>query len=316
MTLILPCGTLPYMSADGAGRPRSLRQRWFIPVPWLPLWSVLLANASGCMTVTLYQPQRGIHRPVVVERTPRTFDGVRVLVRCRAHKDFLPTGDATRLCGKLAQDFAAQGAEAEWVVPRGRNFVEEVPFGGEGADLTVEIESRIVHEDSIRLSGVLSGCTCTLLPTVSEHTFSQRVVVMGRDRSVLTEDLLRERFVEYGGCGVWSANLLLDWLVRNDEDKLTGDAPKERFTRDFYGQIRQLTYNARVRAEVLGLLAPTAGAGQGAAPSDEETTVIRRAGSPPPDEAREDSPRSDALPAGADPADADPADADPADLGY
>jgi hypothetical protein len=204
--------------------------------------------------VTLYQPQHAIHRPVVLERSVANFAGLRVLVRCNAHDRFLPTGDASRLCGKLARDFEAQGAQAEWVVPRGRGAVETVPFEGAGADLTVQVESRIDHAYDNRISACLSGCTCTLLPSVSEQTFSQRVVVIGRDRSVLAEEVFRERFVEYGGCGVWSANWLLDWIVRSKADAVSGDAAKLHFTRDFYGQIRQLAFNARVRAEILGLI--------------------------------------------------------------
>lgn len=219
----------------------------------LPLLLAVLAS-SGC--VTLYQPQRTVHGPVVIERSPKNFEGLRVLVRCHAHERHLPAGDARKLCGRIARDLEAQGAETEWVVPS-RRGVEEVPFGGEGADLTVVIESRIDHERDYALSACCSACTCTILPVVSEQSFSQRVAVYGRDRSVLTEDILRERFVEYFGCGVYSLNWLLDWLVRDEDSHLSGEAPRKRFAEDFYGQIRQLAFNARVRAEVLGLLEPT-----------------------------------------------------------
>src|SRR5690606_24691125 len=105
---------------------------------------------------------------------------------------------------------------------------------------------------------------------------------------------------------------LLDWIVRSKEDALAGDAPKERFTRDFHGQIRQLTFNARVRAEVLGLLDARP---RGAPPSNTTVPIDRRGASsaaPPPAAAPPASP----APVDVAPSDAPPSDADPADLGF
>jgi hypothetical protein len=242
--------------------------------------------STGCMTVTFYQPQRAIHRPVVIEHSPTNFAGLRILVRCLSHDDYLPAGDAAKLCGKIAEDFEKQGAETEWVAPVGATYVEPMVFDGQRPDLTVEIGSKIDHAYGYPLTTVTSCLTCTVVPGVSEQTFSQRVVVYGRDRSVLTEEVFRERFVEYHGCGVWSLNWIIDWVFREDDQAISGDAGKKDFTRDFYGQIRQLTFNARVRSEVLGLTTaparkpfvdegrvPTAGApGSSAAPSTETPT--------------------------------------------
>lgn len=227
------------------------------------LWAtVLLAlhavSSTGCMTVTFYQPQRAIHRPVVIEHSPTNFAGLRILVRCLSHDDYMPAGDAAKLCGKVAEDFEKQGAETEWVAPVGATYVEPVVFEGQRPDLTVEIGSKIDHAYGYPLSTVTSCLTCTIVPGVSEQTFSQRVVVYGRDRSVLSEEVFRERFVEYHGCGVWSLNYIIDWVFREDDQAISGDAGKKDFTRDFYGQLRQLTFNARVRSEVLGLTAAPA----------------------------------------------------------
>lgn len=208
---------------------------------------------SGCMTVSLYHPQRAIHRPVVIERSSTNFAGMRILVRCVAHDDYLPAGDASKLCGGIARDFERQGASCEWEVSRGRHYTQPTVFDGQAPDLTIEIQSKIDHAYANPLVGCLSGCTMTMVPAVAEQTFSQHVVVLGRDRSVLTEEVFSERFVEYTGCAVWSFNWLLDWLFRSDENDISGDAGKRDFTRDFYGQIRQLAFNARMRSELLGL---------------------------------------------------------------
>lgn len=214
---------------------------------------LVLALGTGACGVTLYQPLRGLHRPVVLESSPQTFEGVRVLVRCNAHDEHMPRGDAAKLCRYLASAYTQQGAEAEWVIPQGANFIEPVVFEGKGADLTLEVGSRIEHEYDYPLSQVASVLTLTVVPAFREHTFSQKVTVYGRDNSVLAEDFYRERFVHYDGCAVWSLNWILDWLVRDEENKISGDVGKEDFARDLYGQTSQLLLNARVRSELLGL---------------------------------------------------------------
>lgn len=212
----------------------------------------LALGATGC-AVTLYQPLKGLQRPVVLASSPRNFEGLRVLVRCNVHEDYMPRGDATKLCRFLATSLDEQGAETEWVVPQGKNFVEPVVFEGERADLTLEIESRIEHEYDYPISQVFYILSWTMIPSYREQTFTQRVTVYGRDKSVLAEDFFRERFVQYDGCGVWSLNWIIDWVARDEHNKVSGDVGKKDFARDFYGQTRQLLFNASVRSDLLGL---------------------------------------------------------------
>jgi hypothetical protein len=213
------------------------------------------ALANGCWYVTLYQPQKGIHRPIALERSPMTFAGLKVLVRCNASED-MSSDRASWMCGKIADDLERQGATVEWTTPSGARYVEQVTFDGARPDLTVEIESRRDHEYLNTMSCAASAVTCSLAPAVYEVTFSQRIVVFGKDRSVLAEETFRERFVNYWGCGVWSTNHVIDWLFRDDYDDIAGDDSDKRFSEAFYGQIRQMLLNARVRSEVLGLTTP------------------------------------------------------------
>lgn len=210
-------------------------------------------GALGCLTVTIYQPQHAIHRPVVVDRAADNFAGMKILVRCVSHDEHMPPASASKMCGKVAEEFNQQGAETEIVVPVGATFVEPRVFEGALPDLSVEIVSRIEHSYLNPFTLGIAIATLTLAPAIEEYTFSQRVRVLGRDGSVLTEEVFRERFVDYTGIGVWTTNYLLDWFVREKSEALSGDAPKKDFTRDFYGQIRQLAFNARIRSEVLGL---------------------------------------------------------------
>lgn len=245
---------LRLISSADARRPRRPCARWRpLAGRGAALLAVLpsLLGALGC--VTIYQPQKAIHRPVVVDRAPDNFDGLRVLVRCVSHEEHLPAPSASRLCGWVAEEFNKQGAETEIVVPVGNAYVEPDVFEGDRPDLTVVIESRTEHEYINPWTVFISVITFTAAPAISEKTFSQRVLVLGRDGSVLIEEVYRERFVDYVGLGVWSTNYLLDWFVRDDANAVSGDVAEKEFTKDFHGQLRQLTFNAKVRSEVLGL---------------------------------------------------------------
>jgi hypothetical protein len=44
--------------------------------------------------------------------------------------------------------------------------------------------------------------------------------------------------------------------VRPSEEELTGEAPARDFSRDFYAQLSQLAFNARVRSDVLRSFEP------------------------------------------------------------
>lgn len=232
-------------------RPKGIRRRHDALASALVV--VLAAAGSGC--VTFYQPMRAIHRPVAVEASPRNFEGLRILVRCLSTDDF-STSDAGTLCSKIGEDLEKQGALVETYTPSRTDTLEPDVFEGQRPDLTVEILSRNDHAYYYPLTWGACCVTCSLVPIMFERTDSQRIVVYGRDRSVLAEETYRERFVNYVGCSVWSVNWIADWIFRDDHQQVMDDAGKKQFTRDFYGQVRQLTMNARVRSEVLGLTKP------------------------------------------------------------
>lgn len=225
-------------------------------------WALLSAVAvallgSGCLSVTVYQPQKGIHRPVVIEPAEHNFTPLRILFRCHADDEDLPTADAAKLCSTLAEDFRRQGAKVDTVVPSGKNYIEPEVFDGRKPHLVVEIESFIDHHYAYSFSAAASILTLTMIPSIEEWTFSQRVVVFGADGSVLAEDTFQERFVEYGGLGVWTANVLLNWLAREESEQISDEQAQRDFTNDFYGQLRQLAFNAKIRSETLGITPPT-----------------------------------------------------------
>lgn len=228
-----------------------------VGVRWLAVVSILgvVAVDSGC-AVTLYQPMGALQRPTAVHLDDPTFADTRILVRCLAGED-LPPGDADKVCRQVASSLRQQGAETETIVPR--RLDEGLPaeaFDGRGAELTVEIASRTEHSHDWPLLAAVSGLTLTAIPTVEEYTFVQEITVRARNHTVLTSETLRARLVTYTGCLVWSVNWLLDWAVRDDDNDVSGDLAHKAYSRDFYRQIAQLTRNARVRSDVLGLTIP------------------------------------------------------------
>lgn len=212
-------------------------------LPWL-----VLALGPGCVTV--YQPLSALQRPVIVDPQHPNFEGTRMLVRCIPN-DVLPPGDAEQLCRQVGTLFRNQGAVVESEVPReGRGGRVEEPESGK-PELIVDLKSRRLHENDRFWLAFLSAATFTLVPAISEHSFSQEITVRDASGSLLASDILESRFIRYSGIGVWGVNWILDLAVRNDDEDLTGDVAKRDYSRDFYGQVSQLAFNARVRARVL-----------------------------------------------------------------
>ncbi|MDY7226590.1 hypothetical protein [Hyalangium rubrum] len=211
-------------------------------MPWL-----LAVLSSGCVTV--YQPLVSLQRPVVVDPRVANFEGQRMLVRC-IPGDYLQPDDAEQLCRNVRSLFANQGAEVEVEVPRaGRSTRDDQ--GGKKPDLIIDLKARLVHEENSALLWALSGLTLTLVPAITESTFSQEITIRDSSGFLLASDTLQGRFVRYCGVGLWAVNGTLDLLVRSDEEDLTGDAPKKDFSKDFHGQLSQLAFNARMRSWVM-----------------------------------------------------------------
>jgi hypothetical protein len=200
----------------------------------------------------------GLQRPTLVAPGGSSLNESRVFVRCHPDDKYLPPGDAERVCRQLATALRRQGAEVETTVPRGRD--ESGPaqaFDGQGADLTVDLRSRTEHHYDYPILAYPAVLTCTTIPIIEEETYAQDIEVRGRSMTVLASQTLRARFVTYTGWAVWSFNQLADFFFRDDQNDLSGDIGKKEFSADFYRQISQLTFNARVRSDLLGLTTST-----------------------------------------------------------
>jgi hypothetical protein len=218
---------------------------------------VLVATVvtSGC--ITLYEPMGSLQRPTLLNPADPTFAGSRILLRCLPGED-LPPDYAEKVCRNLSQSLRNQGADTETIVPRALDEGQgRLAFDGVGADFTIEVGSKTEHHHDYPDMAVAAVLTLTAIPAIEEETYAQQITVRGKNQVVLASDTMRARFVTYTGCLVWSINWLLDLAVRDDDDDLTGDIGKQMFSRDFYRQVSQLAWNARVRSDVLGLTSPT-----------------------------------------------------------
>ncbi len=218
----------------------------------LPL--ALAGSLCGCVTV--YQPLVALQRPAVINPELNNFEGLRLMVRCLP-SDYTDTGDSEVLCQNIRTLFANQGAEVELEVPEGDLPTREEPAAR--PDLVLELTSRAVHSENSSLQWLLFYASATLIPAVTEETFAQEVVLRDADGFLLGSDSLQGRFIRYVGLGYWGINALIDLIVRPKDEQLTGNAAKADFSKDFYGQLSQLAFHARMKQKVLRSFEPLAG---------------------------------------------------------
>lgn len=208
----------------------------------------LAAGSSGCLTI--YQPQLSLQRPVAVDPELGNFDGVRMLIRC-VPGEYSDDEDSALLCRKLRPMFANQGAEVEVEVPsaHGGRRIEEP--GAAEPDLIIDLTSRLLHSESSVGLWLICFATGTLVPSITDATFAQDVIIRDKSGFLLSSDSLQGRFVRYFGLGIWAVNGIVDLIARARGQRLSGSNATEDFSKDFYGQMSQLAFHAQMRARVL-----------------------------------------------------------------
>ena len=188
---------------------------------------------SSC--TTYYQPLSGLHRPVAIDTDYANFAGTRISLHCLPGP-VLGEEEARDLCRKLARLFDNQGGHTDRQTGLGRrsDADEEVAEAEGAADagsvadaaakpraLRIQLGARLIHEDKR-----------WLLPWVTkEYTFAQDVVIRDETGFLLIRETLTGRLVRSFG--------------------FFGHA-EEELSRDFYGQLSQLAFNAKLRRRVLG----------------------------------------------------------------
>jgi len=221
---------------------------------WLAL---VLACGSGCI-VRVYQPMSGLHDPIVVDPRAPNFKDVRLTVHC-VPGDYLTRSETSALCRKVGTLFENQGAVVRTVDSVGRAD-DELQDGEKRAiepttDLTLELRSRKVHKSNHPLSWALTIASFTALPGVSEYTFAQDVSIRDESGFLLVSDSLKGRVIRRFGFGPWLGNALAD-IAKEKGERITGGASDRDLSEDMYGQLSQMTFNAKMQWEVLRESAP------------------------------------------------------------
>lgn len=216
---------------------------------WRPLALLVSLLQTTCFVV--YHPLASLQRPVAVDPRLPNLEGLHIQVLC-PRGDFLDQDEADELCRLVGRLFATQGAIIR--VPGGLDSeFDEAPeaTASDPIDLSVQFESQLLHKERNTLLWALSFGTLTLLPAITEYTFAQDVRIRDGRGFLLVSDRLQGRFVRYFGAGISSVTWLLDLFVREEHERFTRSAVERDFTRDFYGQVSQLAFNASTRLAVL-----------------------------------------------------------------
>jgi hypothetical protein len=215
-------------------------------------------SSSACPNATIvsiYEPQRGMRTPTVIDRKATPLGATRISLRCIEEPTadpiarLLESNEAREVCGRLAKSLQNAGASAT-IVTTAPGAEADPPY-----DLYVEWQVKQEHTAGSPWMGAASALTCTILPNVEQRTYRHRAVIRARDRSVLQTYESRARFLDYDGCGFWLLTWILD-VFRDEERKVGGDHGRRRYSRDLYRQVTQSLANARARSDLLRLTPP------------------------------------------------------------
>lgn len=223
---------------------------------------MLAATLSVALTacVTTYHPLGTLQRPVAVDPQSANLEGVRILVRCLP-TDELEASGAAGLCRRLRALLANQGAVVDVEVRSALGGLgpPAAPPVVQGSPADLVLEHRIFATEPANLwaTAYLAAFTLTLFPLVNDRTFTHEIVIRDGRGALLAEERYDARFVETLSAPYWLLNWLLDGFIRPKSEALVGDGHQRDFSRDLYAQLSQITFNARMRSEVLNGLQPT-----------------------------------------------------------
>ncbi len=222
---------------------------------------------TGCVKV--YQPVSGLQAPTVLDLEVGNFQDLSLTVHCPPG-ELVSAEEAKDLCRKVGALFENQGALVTTTIgdrrladdPAGLSLDgEERPRSGPPptTDLILELRGHQVHQKNHYLTWLMCGATFSLVPAVAEFTFAQDVYVRDSSGFLLASDTLSGRIVRYGGLGYWLGTKLTDRFLREEEDRISASRKPHSFlSSDFYAQLAQLVFNAKMRWRVLEQAHPAA----------------------------------------------------------
>lgn len=175
------------------------------------MWWLALA---GC--VSDYVPMAGLQGPVAIDRRFANFADTRVGITC-VPNDRLDAEEARTLCRRLQVMFENQGATVVYA----RNPLDPVENEPAAGELAVHIIGRVVHEETTNW---------LFWERVTDYTVAQDITVRDETGFLLAQHTVTARFWRRLG--------------------FTSDAVG-RYSEDFYGQLSQLAFDAKLRRQIL-----------------------------------------------------------------
>lgn len=181
---------------------------------------------SGCSRM-IYQPMSGLHRPIAIDTQAANFVATAIDLKCSSDPA-LGEADVRKTCLRLKRLFEGQGAQVTMRTAFDKPdrdadddavSPEDAPRRPGGVQLFIELHAQQLHAQST-LPFFWDG--------TADFTFAQDVTIRDATGFLLARDRLTGRFVR---------RLAWPW---QDDDAIP-------FSRDFYGQISQLAFNARMR---------------------------------------------------------------------
>ena len=218
------------VSARAAFRARAVLA---LLVP-LAVWA-----CCGCITVTHYHPLSGLQRGYAIDSKQTNFTGLKLRVAC-IEDAFVNASMAGRLCERVRAAFEGQGA----------TLLEEEAPGIEDYKITLRAKELYLFRNGWMWP--VSIALLTLFPVEQEWAIEQDVSVARADGTPVARKTFQARFVWYWGAGYWALNKIFNWTVRSAAEKAGEDAVRRDFSRDFYGNLAQIVYNARARDRFRG----------------------------------------------------------------
>lgn len=183
--------------------------------------------------VTVYHPISGLHRPIALDMSYANFENLTIALQCQPG-EVVNQNQARALCRKLKSLFENQGAQVKLKGAKGSaapatdsNDSSEGNDAGKlsappGTALTIRLSSRLLHEDTT---------SYLFFDVTTGYTFAQDVTITDESGFLLIREHLTGRLIQRMG--------------------LSFSSGQEDFSKDFYGQVSQLTLNAQMRRQVL-----------------------------------------------------------------
>lgn len=208
----------------------------------------------------------GLYDPVVIDSTAPNFSNVSLTIQCTPGEG-LDRSQARKLCRNVSTLFENQGAIVNTVAPSG-GLSSTNPFADAAeaqatkdskdvvgkTNLSMELKGRELHKSQHPVSWLFWAASFTLAPAIVESTFAQDVTIRDETGFLLAQKTLVGRMVRYSGVGTYLGNLLLDYTLRDKDDRLIGNrgrAGHEDLSEDLYGQLTQVLFNADMQRRVL-----------------------------------------------------------------